>query len=223
MGQDKKQLIQVKLGNCYDYELPNDSIIVTDPPFNINYHYKGFKDKIDDDEYYTKLADLIRDRKAVIIHYPEALHQLSIKLGYAPTKVISWVYNSNTARQHRDIAFYNIKPDLRKIIQPYKNPTDKRIKERIARGIRGGRGYDWWNINQVKNVSKKEIDHPCVMPLQVMENIIKILPEGLIVDPFAGAGTTLLACLLNNRPAIGIEINKEYCDIIEKRLNKEMK
>ena len=120
-----------------DLNIPN-SIIVIDPPFNIGYHYANFDDKKKEEEYYKELADLIRGKEAVVIHYPESLHKLSIKLGYAPTKVVSWVYNSNTAKQHRDIAFYNIKPDFRRVLQPYKNPTDKRIKERIARGIGGG-------------------------------------------------------------------------------------
>ena len=59
-------------------------------------------------------------------------------MGILPTKVVSWVYNSNTAKQHRDIAFFKVKPDFRKVTQPYKNPNDKRIKERMARGIMGG-------------------------------------------------------------------------------------
>ena len=40
------------------------------------------------------------------------------------------------------------------IEEPYKNPTDKRIAKRIAEGHEGGMLYDWWEINQVKNVSK---------------------------------------------------------------------
>lgn len=120
--------------------LPNNSIIVIDPPFNIGYHYKNYKDKLNEEVYFNELADLIRNREAVVIHYPEALHKLSIKLGYSPIRVVSWVYNSNTGRQHRDIAFYNIKPNFKQVIQPYKNINDKRIKERIAKGIVGG-GY----------------------------------------------------------------------------------
>lgn len=120
-----------------DLNIPN-SIIVIDPPFNIGYHYKSYKDRKKEDDYFNELAHLIKYRPAVVIHYPESLHKLSIKLGYAPIRVVSWVYNSNTGRQHRDIAFYNIKPNFKKMTQPYKNPNDKRIKERIARGIVGG-------------------------------------------------------------------------------------
>jgi DNA modification methylase len=62
------------------------------------------------------------------------------------------------------------------------------------------------------------------MPLEVMENIIKLLPEDkLIVDPFAGSGTTLLACQNLGRKYIGIEIDKKYIDIINKRLSVSIK
>lgn len=197
-------------------------IVVTDPPFNIKYHYNEYKDNMAEEDYYNWLAEVvnINDNPFVIIHYPECLHKLSLKLGRTPDKIVSWVYNSNTAKQHRDIAFYGIKPDFRKVLQPYKNLNDKRIKERIAKGIGGGRLYDWWNINQVKNVSKQGNTHPCVMPVEVMKNIIGILPEDyIIVDPFMGSGTTGVACKELNRNFVGYEINKEYYEIAERRIN----
>lgn len=81
--------------------------------------------------------------------------------------------------------------------------------------------YDWWNINQVKNVSKKDINHPCVMPLQVMKNIIGVLPENMtIIDPFMGSGTTGVACKLLGRNFIGVEIDKEYFNIAKERITK---
>lgn len=147
--------------------------IITDPPFNIGYHYNKYKDNLDEEEYYEFLDEVLTlyNFPFVVIHYPECLYKISFQTGKFPSKVVSWVYNSNTAKQHRDIAFFGIKPNFNQVKQPYKNPNDKRIKERIARGCTGGKLYDWWNINQVKNVSKKEISHPCVMPLEVMKNI----------------------------------------------------
>lgn len=198
-------------------------VIVTDPPFNIGYHYKSYKDKLKEQEYYSMLKEVFTmyDLPFVCIHYPEQLYKLAIYIYIYPQRVVSWVYNSNTGKQHRDIAFFKINPNLNQIKQPYKNPNDKRIKDRIARGITGGRLYDWWEINQVKNVSKKEINHPCVMPLEVMKRIIGVLPKDILVfDPFCGVATTGVACKELGIDFIGTEIEKEYCEIAKERLVK---
>ena len=195
-------------------------VVVTDPPFNIDYHYNEYKDSMKDEDYYKMLKDIIDCFPCVFIHYPEALHRLSIESGVTPEKVVSWVYNSNTARQHRDIAWYGITPNFKNTLQPYKNPNDKRIKERIARGILGGRMYDWWNVNQVKNVSKVKTKHPCQMPLEVMKNIVSTLPDNTIVfDPFMGSGTTAVACIELGYDFIGCEIDSEYYCIAKERIN----
>ena len=228
-------MIILKNNNCLDFMKSEQFIdliknrkvcIITDPPFNIGYHYNNYKDKMTEDKYYSFLKEIFNmyEIPFVVIHYPECLYKISFQTGKFPSKVVSWVYNSNTAKQHRDIAFFGIKPDFNKVVQPYKNPNDKRIKERIAKGIQGGRLYDWWNINQVKNVSKKEINHPCVMPLEVMKNIIGILPKDYVIfDPFMGSGTTGMACKELERDFIGCEIDKEYTDIAIKRMNYEEK
>lgn len=194
-------------------------IVVSDPPFNIGYHYNKYHDKMNEDDYYEMLGFLFGTTPSVVIHYPEALYKLAFQIGKFPERVVSWVYNSNTAKQHRDIAFFGVKPDFNAVRQPYKNPNDKRIQKRIAEGKIGAKLYDWWNINQVKNVSKDKTNHPCQMPLEVMQNIIGILPkDAVIVDPFMGSGTTGLACIELGRQFVGIELDKEYFDIAEQRL-----
>ena len=89
-------------------------------------------------EYQNMLVDIIKAFPTVFVHYPEMLHKISIASGVAPERACSWVYNSNTAKQHRDIAYYKINPVFTNAYQPYKNPNDKRIKERIAKGKLGG-------------------------------------------------------------------------------------
>ena len=215
--------------NCLDYirtdeyqAVKSNIIIVTDPPFNVGYHYNEYTDSMPEDEYYSMLSTLFDDVPFVCIHYMEELFKLAIKLNEPPRKVVSWVYNSNTAKQHRGVGFWRVKPDFTLVTQPYKNPTDKRIKERIDRGILGGRLYDWWNINQVKNVSKTDNPHPCVMPLEVMKNTIGLLPKDkTIFDPFMGSGTTGEACRVLGRDFIGCELNKEYFDYARKRILNE--
>lgn len=193
-------------------------IFVSDPPFNIGYHYNQYKDNRKEAEYYKWLIEIFGTSKQVLIHYPEYLYRYSYHSGLLPNKVVSWVYNSNTGKQHRDIAFFGINPDFRKVGQDYKNPNDKRIAKRIAEG-KTARLYDWWEINQVKNVSFEKTEHPCQMPLKVMENIIGILPsEYTIVDPFLGSGTTAIACKKHNRKFVGIELDKMYYSIAKNRI-----
>lgn len=194
-------------------------IVVSDPPFNIGYHYNKYSDSMEDKDYYDMLVWLFGQAPSVVIHYPEALYRLAVEMGKIPERVVSWVYNSNTARQHRDVAFFDVKPDFNAVRQPYKNPNDKRIQKRIAEGKTGAKLYDWWNINQVKNVSKDKTAHPCQMPLEVMKNIIGILPSDVvIVDPFMGSGTTGVACAELGRKFIGIELDADYFHIAERRI-----
>ena len=210
-------------GDCLEVmkqlDVKADFVFVSDPPFNVGYHYNTYKDNKPEDEYYTWLADIFGTKPQVIIHYPENLYKHSFNIGVFPEKVVSWVYNSNTAKQHRDIAFFNIKPDFTKATQEYKNPSDKRIQKRIAEG-KQARLYDWWNVNQVKNVSKDKTEHPAQMPLEVMLNIVKIISGDTIIDPFFGSGTTGVACELLGRRWIGIEQDLDYVKIAAKRIKK---
>lgn len=199
----------------------SNAIIVSDPPFNIGYHYDNYDDNMLEDEYYKWIGNIFSLCPSAVVHYPESLYKLAFQMDKFPERVVSWVYNSNTAKQHRDIAFFGVKPNFNQVRQPYKNPNDKRIKERIARGITGSKLYDWWNINQVKNVSKGKngINHPCVMPLEVMKNIVGILPKGkVIVDPFMGSGTTGVACKELGYDFIGIELDKNYFELAKDRI-----
>lgn len=204
-------------------------IVVSDPPFNIKYKYNSYSDNLGDDEYYKMLGFFFHNLPCVVIHYPEQLYRLTYKMGRYPEKVVSWVYNSNFPRQHRDIAFYGVKPDFSKVRQPYKEDS-KKTRRLLAEGTGGARIYDWWNVNQIRNVSKEKTSHPCQMPLEVMKNIIGILPDdALIIDPFMGSGTTGVAVKeMNkkqnvNRSFIGIEIDPEYFKIAKERIEENDK
>lgn len=199
-------------------------IVVSDPPFNINFKYNTYTDDLKEDDYYSMLRFFFKDLPSVVIHYPEQLYKLSIRMSKAPDKVCTWVYNSNLNRQHRDIAFFGIEPDFDKVRQKYKE-NSKKTRKLMAEGTGGARIYDWWNINQVKNTSKEKTKHPCQTPLDVMKNIIGILPDNcIIIDPFMGSGTTGLAVKIMNRKQnanrdfIGIEVDKEYFKIAKERI-----
>jgi len=213
-------------GDCYEVvgslvagaEHP---VIVTDPPFNVGYGYDEYDDRKPEDRYYADLAEMFRRCPSVVIHYPESLYRIAAALGLAPDRVVSWVYNSNTPRQHRDIAYFGVKPDFTGL-GDYKNPDDRRIAARIAQGKKPI-GYDWLYVDQVKNVSKGYDDHPCQMPLKVMSYVVSTLPkDATVIDPFMGSGTTGMAAVQNGRRFIGVEISSHYYEMSRYRISNFM-
>lgn len=70
-----------------------------------------------------------------------------------------------------------------------------------------------------KEEKGEDNNHLSVKPLQLIEHLIKLFSkeDSVVLDPFLGSGTTALACMNTNRKCIGIELNKEYCDISIKR------
>lgn len=74
---------------------------------------------------------------------------------------------------------------------------------------------------EVKFESKPNLNHhPTVKAQALMEYLIKLItpPNGIVLDMFAGSGSTLIAAKKLGHPYIGIEIDAEYCEIAEQRL-----
>ena len=174
-----KSNIRLILGDCREEIAKisdNVNLYVSDPPYNQRYRYSKYHDDLDEQDYRDLLYRVFAGRKSCIIHYPEQTIEILATLNIGKLgEVVSWVYPSNTAKQSRLITWWNCKPDFRKIGQDYKNPNDKRIAKRISEGKRA-RAYDWWLVNQVKNVSKKDKPHPCPMPFEIMKRIILKTP-----------------------------------------------
>ena len=195
-------------------------IVITDPPYNQGYLYNNYKDKLSEDEYIEMLSKI--PTPCVIIHYPEeTINLLPKAIKDRCEQVVCWVYNSNTGKQSRLISWWGCKPDFKKVRQPYKNLNDKRIQKRIAEGKTGAKIYDWWYINQVKNVSKEKTEHPCQIPEKLIKNIIltTATKNDTIIDVFAGSGTTGIVAEKLGYNSILYEIDTKYCDIIVERLN----
>ena len=77
-----------------------------------------------------------------------------------------------------------------------------------------------WNINPEK---AKKIGHPAPFPVELPKRFINLysFKDDLVLDPFIGSGTTAVASKLMQRNYVGYEINKDYIEIANKRLETE--
>jgi site-specific DNA-methyltransferase (adenine-specific) len=76
-----------------------------------------------------------------------------------------------------------------------------------------------WTFN---GESKKRIGHPAPFPIELPKRCIQLFSYvgDTILDPFNGSGTTLIAASTHNRKAIGVDIDKSYCELALERLKK---
>lgn len=225
-------------------KIPTESInlIVTDPPFNIGKKYNSYVDNKSKEDYIkwceSWLTECIRVLKnggaLYLFNYPENNAYLMPFLDKHLTfkRWMTWHYPVNTGmsptnftRSQHSILFYikGDKPNVfnkDEIAEPYRNPTDKRIKERIKNGSKGKTPYDVFQFNLVKNVSKDKTEHPCQIPVPLIELFIKASSnkEDLVLDPFGGSFSTAVACKKLGRNSISMEIDEHYCEIGKNRL-----
>ncbi len=220
--------------------LKNIQTVIVDPPYNINFNYgKNFKDNINPEEYKALMFDVLdlsykstkKDSSMFLINYPEIIAELfqTIKLTkWNIHQWISWVYPSNIGHSsrkfttaHRSILWLTKdepKIYMNRVTQPYKNPTDKRVKKLIESGKTGTNLYNWWEINLVKNVSKDKESYVNQIPREVLRRLILATTDkrNIVLDPMCGTGSTLLAARDEGRSGIGIDINSDLKKIWKK-------
>tara|TARA_B100001250_G_scaffold89382_1_gene74132 strand:+ start:190 stop:900 length:711 start_codon:yes stop_codon:yes gene_type:complete len=185
---------------------------IFDPPYNIGYDYGGVitdRSESYESEIGAMAANMRRNStyhaNMFLVIYPTIASRLLPAIegvGWSLKQWITWVYPSNIGMSNRRCTtasravlwFTSGEPEtyMKADQQPYKNPNDKRIKERIANGSKGVNFYDWWEINLRKNVSKGFKGYFNQLPTELVKRMILLTTqEGEWVgDLTAGAGTT---------------------------------
>jgi len=224
-------------------------LMICDPDYNVGIKYNGKSYTTNFDKYISDYISLASEAhrilkptgSAIFINYDKNNSYLRcMYLDRAFHEVVNyvWVYATNTGfspnkltTAHRSLlharksnASVMYKDN---IAENYKNPTDKRIKGRIKDGSKGRMPYSWKYCNQVKNVSKTKtgIDyHPCVIPDELTALFVKGMtkPGETVVIPFAGSGSELIVVRKLGRNFISSEIDGDFCERIEKRLDTHL-
>jgi site-specific DNA-methyltransferase (adenine-specific) len=183
--------------------------------------------------YYLKVAEYIKKRFRVwfdlIYVKPQGLnfarakikpmnrHEQILALVKKDVKNVKFTYN------YKEIGYYD-KPYI-KVRDGY-NPYQKikLISTISIDGFRYPTTLLYFSNKPTMNEDERT-NHPTQKPLGLIEWLIKGFSNvnDLVLDCFLGSGTTALACEKLNRRWIGIEINKEYCDLSKNRIEKFLK
>lgn len=114
--------------------------------------------------------------------------------------------------------------DLDSVRIPQKYPGKRSYrgphKGELSGNPLGKNPSDVWDIPNVKANHVEKTDHPCQFPVALPQRLIKSLApaNGLILDPYMGAGTTGVAAVIEGRRFVGSEICSSYYDISVKRI-----
>ncbi len=95
--------------------------------------------------------------------------------------------------------------------------------ERNIKANSGGASRFFYCSKASRKDRGQDNNHPTVKPIRLMEYLVRLVTpsKGLVLDPFAGSGTTCLAALRLGFKTIGIEANPEYAEIFASRLKSE--
>lgn len=117
---------------------------------------------------------------------------------------------------------YNFELDNIRVPQKYpgKRSYKGSNKGEFSGNPLGKNPSDVWDIPNVKALHVEKTSHPCQFPVAIPQRFIKALvpTDGLILDPFAGSGTSAVAAVLQKCRFVGAEINNEYYSIALNRI-----
>ncbi|MBI2650979.1 site-specific DNA-methyltransferase [Candidatus Woesearchaeota archaeon] len=221
-------------------------LIVTSPPYNVDIKYSSHDDQISYEKYLefsekwlTRCFHWLKDGGRLCLNIPldknkggqqsvgADLTTIAKNIGFKYHSTIIW-NEGNISRRTAwgswlsASAPYVIAP-VELIVVLYKKEW-KKLRTDKKSDLQKKEFIDWTNgLWTFQGESKKRIGHPAPFPIELPKRCIKLFSfvGDVVLDPFMGSGTTLVAASLNNRKGLGVEIDEEYCNLAKNRLTKE--
>lgn len=204
--------------NCFEYmKLMNKNsvdLILTDPPYGMKFQShrrKTVYDKIENDDnvdfldkMFSDFNRILKDNSAIYVfcswHNVDSFKSKFEKY-FKLKNILVWVKNNHGSGDLK--AQYAPKYEF--ILYGNKG----------RRNFENGRNEDVLFFNKTNNKY-----HPTEKPVELLEFLIKNSSKEneLVFDPFAGSGSTGVACINTNRKFLGVEINNVYFDIAKQRI-----
>ena len=224
-------------------KFPDKSVklIVTDPPYNLSKNYGISQDNLNFEDYLNFSRKWIAEAVRVLtddgsiyvfmgmryISYIFMILEQEFKLNF--NSWITWFYTQGIGKtrgfspRHEDILFFT--KDKKNFTF---NLDSVRVPQKFYRSVNNMRGANpgnVWEFSHTHYCNKNRKNHPTQKPEALFERIILVSSNenDLILDPFAGSGTSLRVCQQINRKCIGIEINPDYVEMIQQRLSEPFK
>jgi DNA modification methylase len=192
------------------------NLVITDPPYNVNYEGNAGKIKNDNmanDAFYNFLLSAFQNTEAVMAD------DASIYIFHADTEGL------NFRRAFSDAGFYLSgcciwkKQSLVLGRSPYQWQH-----EPVLYGWKKNGKHQWYSGRKETTIwefdkPKKNGDHPTMKPIPLLAYPImnSSMSNTLVLDPFGGSGSTLIACEQSDRSCYTIELDEKFCDVIVKR------
>lgn len=201
--------VTLYFGNCLAVTdwLAADALVI-DPPYGIDYVRGG-------DRKVAPKQPVIGDRDANSRDSALALW------GDRPALVFgSWrVPRPSGTRQVITWWKRSVGPGSGDTSIPWGNATEEIYV--LGVGFTGGRRPNVIETRDHRQGAAVLTGHPSNKPVGLMEQLVACCPPGVIADPFAGSGSTLLAAKNQGRRAVGVEIDERYCELIAKRFEQD--
>ena len=232
-----------------DISMSSIDLIVTSPPYNVNIDYNSHKDDVSyfaylefTEKWLKKCYNLTRDDGRFCLNIPLDKNKGGQQAVCADitnvARKVGWNYHSTIIWNEGNIsrrtawgswmsasAPYVIAP-VEVILVLYKKDWKKRSGSK-KNDITKQEFMDWTNgVWTFSGQSKKGAGgHPAAFPIELPRRCIKLFSfvGDTVLDPFLGSGSTLVAAYLSKRKGIGVDIDKDYCDIAIERLRQEAK